>query len=61
VDAQFTTAPAQRARVRTIAAGDLVALEKETLIAEGAVRAAARRGGAAITRPARMASGWTGG
>jgi transposase len=30
----FTTAPAQRARVRTIAAGDLVALEKEILIAK---------------------------
>jgi len=29
----FTTAPAQRPRVRTIAAGDLVALEKELLIA----------------------------
>jgi hypothetical protein len=27
----FTTAPAQRPRVRTIAAGDLVALEKEML------------------------------
>ena len=30
----FTTAPAQRARVRTIAAGDLVALEQEVLIAK---------------------------
>jgi hypothetical protein len=30
----FTTAPARRARVRTIAAGDLVALEKEMLIAK---------------------------
>jgi hypothetical protein len=30
----FTTAPAQRARVRTSAAGDLVALEKEILIAK---------------------------
>ena len=30
----FTTAPAQRPRVRTIPAGDLVALEKELLIAK---------------------------
>lgn len=30
----FTTAPAQRARVRTITAGDLVALEKEIVIAK---------------------------
>jgi hypothetical protein len=30
----FTTAPAQRARVRTITAGDLVSLEKEMRIAK---------------------------
>jgi len=30
----FTTAPAQRARVRTITAGHLISLEKEMLIAK---------------------------
>jgi transposase len=30
----FTTAPAQRAHVRTITAGDLIALEKEIVIAK---------------------------
>jgi hypothetical protein len=44
----FTHAPAQRPRVRMVAAGDLHALEEEVLSAKGAVRIVARGAGAEL-------------
>jgi hypothetical protein len=44
----FTIGPAQRPRVRTIAAGDLRALEQEVLSAKAAVRLVTRGGGAEL-------------
>jgi hypothetical protein len=49
----FTMAPAQRPRVRTIAAGDLVALEKEMWIAKARFVSRSTRRCRAVTRPAR--------
>lgn len=46
----FTTAPAQRPRLRTIAAGDRPGLVKEIQLARDPVRAAARRASAELLR-----------